>query len=82
MATVQIKCPETGKAVEVWHYRPGDIVQANRFQKLIPCPHCGSEHTWSSHDRGLAVQALQTSPTAARVLVEGDRDSRSATVLS
>jgi len=53
MAIVQIKCPETGKPVDVWRYQRGGIVQANIFQKLVSCPHCGKEHPWSSHDRGL-----------------------------
>lgn len=78
---VQIKCPETGKPVDVERHQPGWGVKANGFSKLIPCPHCGNEHTWTSHDRGLAVQALEVSPEASRVLVEGEHGSRSATAL-
>ncbi len=81
MAIVQIKCPETGKPVDVESHQPGWGVKANGFSKPIPCPHCGKEHTWTSHDRGLAVQALEAAPEASRVLVEGEDGSRSATAL-
>jgi hypothetical protein len=38
MAIVQLKCPETGRPVDVWQYTPGSAVHADRFSKLIPCP--------------------------------------------
>jgi endogenous inhibitor of DNA gyrase (YacG/DUF329 family) len=81
MATVQLKCPETGKLVDVWEYEPGDVVPADRFSKLIPCPHCGESHQWSSSDRGLATKAIGRSPGATRVLVERTPAGTSATAL-
>lgn len=81
MALVQLECPETGKPVDVWRYRPGGLVTADLFSRQISCPHCGNEHTWTSHDRGLAAQTLERSPDASRVLVEGEKGSRVATAL-
>ena len=82
MAIVQIKCPETGEPVDVWRYQPGGMVTADRFSRLVPCPHCGNEHAWTSHDRGLAARALESSPEASRVLVDGEQGNRFATALS
>jgi predicted RNA-binding Zn-ribbon protein involved in translation (DUF1610 family) len=81
VAIVQLKCPETGKPVDVWRYNAGDLITAHAFSKPIPCPHCGKEHAWTSSDRGLAVRTLQSSPDATRVLGEGERGNRSATAL-
>ena len=81
MAIVQIKCPETGKSVDVETQQPGWGHKAHGFSKPIPCPHCGMEHAWTSHDRALAVEALEACPEASRVLVYGEHGSRSATAL-
>jgi endogenous inhibitor of DNA gyrase (YacG/DUF329 family) len=82
MAIVRLKCPETGKPVDVWQYTPGSPMHADRFSKLIPCPHCGKNHAWTSRDRATAVRGLNASPDATRVLVEHrERDAVSATAL-
>ena len=75
---VQVKCPETGKPVDIMEVRPHSPMHADRFSKLVPCPHCGKSHTWTSGMRGLAYRTLNASPEATRVLVEGD----SATALA
>lgn len=82
---VQLKCPETGKPVDI-----GEVTRDTRdggpFRgeadvygaRPVPCPHCGNDHPWSANRIGLALLALQGSPEASRVLV----DSESATALS
>jgi endogenous inhibitor of DNA gyrase (YacG/DUF329 family) len=72
MAMVQIKCPETGEPVDIMELRPKSPMHLDLFSKLVPCPHCGKSHTWTSGMRGLAYQTLDVSPEASRVLVEGD----------
>jgi hypothetical protein len=79
MAMLQLKCPETGKPVDIREHQPDWGVKAHGFSRLVPCPHCGKSHAWTSHDEGLAHDALQHSPDTTRVLVEGEKDSRSAT---
>jgi endogenous inhibitor of DNA gyrase (YacG/DUF329 family) len=81
MAIVQLKCPETGRPVDVWQYTPGSAVHADRFSKPIPCPHCGKSHTWTSGDRGLAWRTLDDCPDATRMLVERTPEGNSATPL-
>ena len=51
MATVMIRCPETGKAL------PTDLVMTkSQFEtstlenNTVNCPHCGQNHTWSKDD--------------------------------
>jgi hypothetical protein len=72
MAIVQITCPATGEPVDVMELRPNSPVHLDLFSKLVPCPHCGGRHTWTSGMRGLAYRTVNASPEASRVLVEGD----------
>jgi hypothetical protein len=81
VAMVQLKCPETGKAIDLFEYWSGMAITADIFSTSIPCPHCGESHTWTSSYRGEAIQALQRSPHATRVLVETTEDGYSATAL-
>jgi hypothetical protein len=81
VAMVQLKCPETGKPIDMFEYRSGMGVTLDIFSRSIPCPHCGEEHTWTSEYRGEAIQALQRSPHASRVLVETTPEGFSATAL-
>jgi len=81
VAVVQLKCPETGEPIDVWRHRVGAPITANAFSTMIPCPHCGKAHQWTSGDRGLAAQTLQSSPDSTRVLVEYTPDGSVATAL-
>ena len=81
VAMVQLKCPETGRAIDMFEYRSGMGIPLDRFSRSIPCPHCGGSHTWTSGYRGQAIMALQRSPHASRVLVETTQDGFSATAL-
>jgi hypothetical protein len=81
VAMVQLKCPETGKAIDMFEYRSGMGITADSFSRSIPCPHCGENHTWTSGYRGQAIMALQRSPHASRVLVETTQDGFAATAL-
>jgi hypothetical protein len=81
VAMVQLKCPETGKAIDMFEYRSGMGITADSFSRSIPCPHCGESHPWTSWYRGQAIMALQRSPHASRVLVETTQDGFSATAL-
>lgn len=81
VAMVQLKCPETGKPIDVFEYRSGMGIHADIFSRPLPCPHCGESHTWTSGYRGQAIMALQRSPDASRVLVETTQDGFSATAL-
>jgi hypothetical protein len=81
VAMVQLKCPESGEAIDIFEYRSGMGITADLFSRPIPCPHCGENHTWTSGYRGQAIQALQRSPHASRVLVETTQDGFSATAL-
>jgi hypothetical protein len=57
--------------VDVGDVPPGAFQAAVLSVTEIACPHCGEEHTWSSGQLGLAMQALHQSPDAIRVLVDG-----------
>jgi hypothetical protein len=71
MAMVQLKCPETGKSVDVGDVPPGAAMGGALLVTEIACPHCGKNHLWSSGDLGLAMRALDDFPEASRVLVYG-----------
>jgi endogenous inhibitor of DNA gyrase (YacG/DUF329 family) len=81
VAMVQLKCPETGKAIDLFEYRSGMLITADIFSRAIPCPHCGENHPWTSWYRGEAIMALERSPQATRVVVEETEDGYSATAL-
>lgn len=81
VAMVQLKCSETGEAIDIFEYRSGMGITLDLFSRRIPCPHCGGSHTWTSGHRGEAITALQHSPQATRVLVETTPDGISATAL-
>jgi sirohydrochlorin ferrochelatase len=51
---------------------PRAMRKAHGFWRPVACPHCGKSHTWTSHLQDLAQEALDASPEAARVLVDGD----------
>jgi hypothetical protein len=72
MAMVQLKCPETGKPVDIVDVPPGAALGGALSVTEIACPHCGKNHLWASGHLGLAMQALNDSPEAGRVLIEGD----------
>jgi hypothetical protein len=78
MATVQLKCPETGKSIEMGDLAPDAAIATYAGVRPVPCPHCGKDHPWSTNHLGLAMQALQGSPEASRILVDGE----SATALA
>ncbi len=82
VAMVQLKCPETGKPIDIYEYRSPGFTTADIFSRPIACPHCGQNHTWTSWYRGEAVMALQRSPHATRVLVQATEDGFSATALA
>lgn len=72
MAMLQLKCPETGKPVDL-HDVPAEeaLLPIGGAAKVwrIPCPYCGGSHTWTSSGFAMAMGALRDSPDAARVLV-------------
>lgn len=72
MALLQLKCPETGKLVEIADVPPEAHIALSLWSRPIACPHCGTEHPWTSGQLARAMKALHDSPGAARVLVEGD----------
>jgi hypothetical protein len=71
MAMLQIKCPETGKPVDIEDVPPDSAIALVAFSREIPCPHCGKNHPWTSGHLGLAMQTLHGSPDVTRVLVDG-----------
>jgi hypothetical protein len=81
VAMVQLKCPKTGKAIDMLEYRSGMGIAAVMFSRPVSCPHCGEDHTWTSGYLGQAIMALQRSPHASRVLVEPTQDGASTTAL-
>lgn len=81
VAMVQLKCPETGKPIDIYEYRSPGITHANIFSRQVSCPHCGEPHTWTSWYLGEAIMALQRAPDATRVLVEATEDGYTATAL-
>jgi endogenous inhibitor of DNA gyrase (YacG/DUF329 family) len=72
MAMVQLKCPKTGKPVDIKDLPPNSLMPLDIFSRPIRCPHCGEDHTWTSGKRALAYQALKASPEARRILVDGE----------
>jgi hypothetical protein len=48
---VQLRCPETGKPMDLGDVPPDAVLAAVLYSKEIPCPHCGKAHPWTSwHD--------------------------------
>ena len=81
VAMVQLKCPKTGKPIDMLEYMSGMGIAAVIFSRPVQCPHCGENHTWTSWYLGEAIMALQRSPQASRVVVEATQDGFSATAL-
>jgi hypothetical protein len=69
---VQLKCPETGKPVDILEVPPGALMALSYTVTEVTCPQCGKNHPWSSGYMGLAMQALHSSPEASRILVDGE----------
>jgi endogenous inhibitor of DNA gyrase (YacG/DUF329 family) len=85
MAMVQVKCPETGKPIDIGDVPPeyADVPMATVATiREIRCPQCGKGHIWSSAHVGQAMIALRDSPDATRVLVDATQDGPSATALA
>jgi hypothetical protein len=82
MAMLQLKCSETGKPVDIADCPPDAHLALSLWSRPIACPHCGKDHPWTSGHLGLAMQALQRSPEASRVLVDHAQDGVSATAIS
>ena len=84
MAMVQLKCPETGKPIDIGDAPPERAnmpTAAVHSTREVPCPHCAKRHIWSSSHMGHAMIALSDSPDATRVLVEATQDGITATAL-
>lgn len=79
VAMVQLRCPKTGKSIDIYEYRSPGFTTADIFSRPIVCPHCGEDHMWTSWYRGEPMMALQRSPHATRVIVETTQDGYSAT---
>jgi endogenous inhibitor of DNA gyrase (YacG/DUF329 family) len=75
MAMLQLKCPETGKPVDLGDVPPEANIALSLWAREVPCPHCGGKHVWASGQLGLAMQALHAAPDASRVLIDGDHAS-------
>jgi endogenous inhibitor of DNA gyrase (YacG/DUF329 family) len=76
MAMLQLKCPETGKPIDLRDARPprpNTLYNTGLWIEEIPCPHCGETHRWTKSQWVSAKEALRDSPDAARVLI--DRNS-------
>lgn len=66
---VQLKCPETGKLVDLGDVPPEAHIALSLWSMPVACPHCGKNHPWSSGHFARAMKALHDSPGATRVLV-------------
>jgi hypothetical protein len=71
MAMVQLRCPETGKPMDLGDVSPHAAQAAVLYSKEIPCRNCGKKHLWTNGHDALVLKTLQASPEASRVLVEG-----------
>ena len=83
IATLELKCPTSGKPV---HIRDGNfptngVVNASAWVTQIACPHCGESHRWTSSGFAKAMEALHNSPHATRLLVDEAADGVTATAL-
>jgi endogenous inhibitor of DNA gyrase (YacG/DUF329 family) len=72
MPMVQVKCPETGRPVDIGDVPREANIALSLWSRPIACPHCGKDHPWSSGHFGLAMKTLHDFPDATRVLVDGD----------
>jgi endogenous inhibitor of DNA gyrase (YacG/DUF329 family) len=73
MAMVQLKCPETGKPVDIRNVETApEVFNLAMHIREIPCPHCGEGHTWTSSEYVRAMMTLRDSPDASRILVDGE----------
>ena len=84
MAMVQLKCPETGKPIDIRDVSPElALLPENAAMHIteIPCPHCGMGHIWTSSHMSHAMIVLRHRPDAPRVLVEKTPEAISATAL-
>jgi endogenous inhibitor of DNA gyrase (YacG/DUF329 family) len=82
---VQLKCPETGKPMDIRDVPPeqASLAMATvHASREIPCPHCGMGHIWTSSHMAHAMIALSETPDATRVLVEATAEGISATALT
>jgi endogenous inhibitor of DNA gyrase (YacG/DUF329 family) len=70
MAMVQLKCPETGKPVDIADIPPHAVMAMSYTVTQLACPHCGKNHPWSSGHMGLALETLHGFPEARCVLVD------------
>lgn len=51
MATVTIRCPETGRAVATGiETEPEEFRRFPQVESWLSCPACGKEHVWSVTD--------------------------------
>jgi hypothetical protein len=52
MALIMLKCPKTGKELQVGFPIPRADFDAARFERQVygPCPGCGRMHLWSKAD--------------------------------
>jgi hypothetical protein len=82
MAMIQLKCPETGKPLDIGDVPPDALMALSLSSRPIACPHCGKDHPWSSGHLGVAMQAIHRSPEASRVLVVNAADGVTASTLS
>jgi hypothetical protein len=61
MATVMIRCPQTGRAVATGiETEPEDFKRFPRVESRSTCPACGREHVWNVADAFLSSDAEQT----------------------
>lgn len=78
MAMLQLKCPETGKPVDL-HDVPAEeaLLPIGGAAKVwrIPCPHCGGSHTWTSSGFAMAMGALRSVTKDDLAPGTGDADS-------
>lgn len=84
MAMVQLKCPETGKPIDIGDAPPERLnmpTASAKTSREIPCPHCGKGHIWTSSHLAHALMAFRDTPDATRLLVETTQDGPSATAL-
>jgi hypothetical protein len=75
MAMLQLKCPTTGRPVDLGDVPPDANIALSLWSREVPCPHCGGKHVWTSGHLALGMQALHASPDATRVLIDGDHAS-------
>ena len=72
MAMLQLKCPDTGRPVDLRDAPPDANIALSASSRRSRVFTAAGKNRWTSGHLGLAIQALYASPDVTRVLIDGE----------